>query len=366
MKPGTTYHAGISWAEPLPHRIQAPHGDSRRRARGQRRTRLGSREISNTLRDQTRELLRDRGFDMLPSETNFVMIRRRRPSAEVRTEFRKHEVAVGRDLPRPRSTGCASRWGRNDRDEALPDGAEGESPRRHDGCGRAETKPVSVSACKTIVAVAVMLSACGGSAPVGSAPLASAPLPSNRAPVATGSLPPVTVRTGEDTTVSVAHVFNDPDGDVLSFVVATSNVDVADIFPTGNHVRIFGSSRGSAMISVTAIDSGGLSTALSFTVTVENGRPQLARNIAILGNIIFSHVGQTSTQNLARLFIDPDGDSLTYSASSSNTAIVTLAVSGSTLTVRGVGAGSATITITATDPGGLSYTYPVIGVRVAS
>ena len=57
------------------------------------------KDTSNTLRDQTADVLRGQGFDVLPSETNFFMVRTGRPTSEVRAEFRKHEVAVGRDFP---------------------------------------------------------------------------------------------------------------------------------------------------------------------------------------------------------------------------------------------------------------------------
>jgi len=55
-------------------------------------------------------------------------------------------------------------------------------------------------------------------------------------------------------------------------------------------------------------------------------------------------------------FGHPDGDILTYTATSSNTDLATASVSGSTVTVTGVAEGSATITVTATGPGSLSAT----------
>ena len=51
---------------------------------------------------------------------------------------------------------------------------------------------------------------------------------------------------------------------------------------------------------------------------------------------------------------DPDGDALTYRATSSAPAVATVALSGTTLTVTPVAAGTALVTVTATDPGGLS------------
>ncbi|MCY4648297.1 MAG: RTX toxin, partial [Gammaproteobacteria bacterium] len=58
--------------------------------------------------------------------------------------------------------------------------------------------------------------------------------------------------------------------------------------------------------------------------------------------------------NLAGYFTDPDGDALTYGATSSDVTIASVAVSGSVLTITGVAAGAATVTVTATDGGGLS------------
>ena len=52
------------------------------------------------------------------------------------------------------------------------------------------------------------------------------------------------------------------------------------------------------------------------------------------------------------VFIDPDGDPLTYSASSTNTAIAEISLSGASLTVTGKGAGTARVKITAADNNG--------------
>ncbi len=62
-------------------------------------------------------------------------------------------------------------------------------------------------------------------------------------------------------------------------------------------------------------------------------------------------------------FLDPDGDPLTYKATSSAPAVASVAVSGSTVTVRALAAGTATITVTATDIGG-SNTTATLAFRV--
>ena len=65
-------------------------------------------------------------------------------------------------------------------------------------------------------------------------------------------------------------------------------------------------------------------------------------------------VGSTESVDLVGYFSDPDGDTLMYTASSSNTSIAKVSVSGATAQVTAVAAGNATVTVTASDPGGLS------------
>ena len=62
------------------------------------------------------------------------------------------------------------------------------------------------------------------------------------------------------------------------------------------------------------------------------------------------------TVDVAGAFRDPDGDRLTYGASSSRPAVAAVSVSGSRVTVTPRAPGSATVTVTATDAGGSSGT----------
>ena len=57
------------------------------------------RDTTIKLREATMADLRDQGFEVIPSETNFFMVHTGRPASEVRAEFRRRDVAVGRDFP---------------------------------------------------------------------------------------------------------------------------------------------------------------------------------------------------------------------------------------------------------------------------
>jgi hypothetical protein len=150
--------------------------------------------------------------------------------------------------------------------------------------------------------------------------------------------------------VSLAPVFVDPDGDVLTLSVSSSNMNVVTVSLSGTTLTITEAGLGVSTITVTASD-GELSTAEQFTVTVNNvnDRPVLVNPIS--DRVVDEHFG-SFTISLTNVFSDPDaGDVLSYTAVSSNTAVVTVSVSGSTLTVTEAGLGTAVITVTATDDG---------------
>ena len=62
----------------------------------------------------------------------------------------------------------------------------------------------------------------------------------------------------------------------------------------------------------------------------------------------------TLTVDVSQVFVDPDGDALTYTVSSSAPRVVAARAAGARVTLTAVGEGAATIRVTATDPGGLS------------
>lgn len=57
------------------------------------------RDVTIAARNRTAEQLQAWGYHVIPSETNFFMVRTGRPVAQVRAEFRRRGIAVGRPFP---------------------------------------------------------------------------------------------------------------------------------------------------------------------------------------------------------------------------------------------------------------------------
>ena len=89
--------------------------------------------------------------------------------------------------------------------------------------------------------------------------------------------------------------------------------------------------------------------------------PPSNRPPEVLGDIppVTLTEGDEVQRSVAELFSDPDGDALTYSATSSNSGVVTASMSGAIITVEAVTEGTATVTVTATDPDGASASLAV-------
>ena len=174
--------------------------------------------------------------------------------------------------------------------------------------------------------------------------------PDNRAPQATGTIPARTVEVGGSESVDVAGYFSDPDGDALSYEADSSDEAVATVSTSGSVVTVMAVAKGTATVTVTASDPGGLSAEQSFAVTVPNRPPQALHSIPAAEPV----VGETLSVDASEHFSDPDGDALSYEAHSSDEAVAAVSVSGSVVTVMAVAKGTATVTVTASDPEGLT------------
>ncbi|WP_420635815.1 Ig-like domain-containing protein [Candidatus Palauibacter sp.] len=180
----------------------------------------------------------------------------------------------------------------------------------------------------------------------------------NQPPVSRGTIPDLTLTGGRTRSVYLGSYFDDRDA--LTYSAATSDAAVATVAVTGNRATVTGVGRGTAEITVTARDPGGLEASQRFTATVPNNAPQ--ETATVPGDTL--DVGATVTLDLSEHFTDPDGDALSFTAEPFFEHVATATVSGSTLTIVGVGEGSTSVTITARDPAGLEASQrPRVRVR---
>ncbi|MDE0604971.1 MAG: hypothetical protein OXI18_11250 [bacterium] len=211
-----------------------------------------------------------------------------------------------------------------------------------------------LSACGIAIALMTLSAACGGDP----APLA----PEARAPQPVGTIPNQVVVQSETITVDMTPYFRDPEGAALTYAAASSAAGIVSVSQSASVLTLVGVAPGTATVTVTASDPDRLTASQSFQSVVE------ARNLppAVASGIPAQHMttGQVETVELAPYFSDPEGEALSYAASSNRETVVVASVSGSRLVLAAAGVGTATVTVTAADPAGLMATQ-TFGVAVA-
>ena len=187
----------------------------------------------------------------------------------------------------------------------------------------------------------------------------------NSAPTTVDTIPTQTVSlTGSAGTVDLSSYFSDPDGNPLTYTATSSNISIATVSLSGATLTITAVAAGWTTITVNVTDNSNAAAQQSFSVNVVSNRSPIS--VEPIPNQTV-RVGETAgTVDLSSYFSDPDGNPLTYSATSSNTSKATVSVSDATLTITAVAAGSATITVTATDPSNASRSRSFSATVLAS
>ena len=188
---------------------------------------------------------------------------------------------------------------------------------------------------------------------------------SNRSPTAVGTILDQSVRVGStDVTLDVSSYFSDPDGNPLTYSTTSSNTSKATVSTSDSTVTITAVAAGTATITVRATDTGNASTTQSLSVTVLASDTVNPVGTIPSQSVALSGTG-TATVEVSSYFSGPAGETLAYSATSSNTSIATVSVTDSTVTITGVAAGSTTISVQAADTNNASATQ-TFSVRVYS
>lgn len=154
---------------------------------------------------------------------------------------------------------------------------------------------------------------------------------------------------GGDTFIinNLNSVFDDPNGDDLSFGAMSDNTSAATVSVNGNQLVVTSQSIGGATITVTADDGrGGMVTdAFDVTVIEQPNRPPVI-DLPIPDRV--AAVGDMFDIDLSNVFSDPDGDPLTFVADATPPGFLGFSVNGNILTVQVLGADPAPINVSVT------------------
>ena len=171
----------------------------------------------------------------------------------------------------------------------------------------------------------------------------------NEAPEVTTEIPDQSLSVNATRDVDVASNFSDPNEDDLTFTAESDATGTVTVTVNESLVTITGVAEGSAEITVTATDPGGLTVTDAFSVTVQAASANEAPEVATEIDDQTVKVGATKDVDVENNFSDADMDNLTFSAVSDATGTATVTVSGSLVTITGVAEGTANITVTAND-----------------
>ena len=153
--------------------------------------------------------------------------------------------------------------------------------------------------------------------------------------------------------VKVARHFRDPEGGELTYTAAAADSAIVRVSVADSLVTIAPRALGRTTVAVTAADAQGLTTTQPIAVTVQprnrgpKARTLRSQRVRLGGSVLV---------DLSPVFSDPNGDRLSYSASSSNEAVATVSVEGTGVRIAAQTEGQATIMVKARDPWGLEAT----------
>ncbi len=186
----------------------------------------------------------------------------------------------------------------------------------------------------------------------------------NSAPVIDREITSVNLRPNGQETIDLTQHFSDPDGDTISFTASVNLPNIATATLNNNrYLTVQAHDRGTATVSVKATDPDAESASTTFLVSVVNDAPSAEGRISV----VIEYRGNSDSVDLTPIFSDPDGDTLTFKAVTTDGSVATAAINNATLTVTAVGVGQSEITVTATDEYGLtgSTTFSVTVVNQA-
>ncbi|MEK8127757.1 S-layer homology domain-containing protein [Paenibacillus filicis] len=138
---------------------------------------------------------------------------------------------------------------------------------------------------------------------------------------------------------------HDLEQDTMTLQAAANNTAIAQVQVNGFKLTITPVSAGLAQIGIIVTDSRGGESKANIRLTVNTApmnKQQPSPQVLTVGE-------EDGLTDLSLLFADPDGDTLTYSAVSSNPSFVTVSENGGIVKTHALESGTATITVKAMD-----------------
>lgn len=172
---------------------------------------------------------------------------------------------------------------------------------------------------------------------------------SNRAPEAIRTIPDQTLTVGDSSApLDLPTHFHDPDADLLTYTVVSSNPNVATTQRVGSQLTIWTLNVGNTTVTVRATDADGLFITQTFSVTVDPAAvQQRPEQVGTISTQYMTLSGGDRTVDVASYFSSPN--TLSYTVSSSPFGFVEASISGSQVTITSLQAGSASVFVTARD-----------------
>ncbi|MFQ5652764.1 MAG: hypothetical protein ACE5IY_22760, partial [bacterium] len=170
----------------------------------------------------------------------------------------------------------------------------------------------------------------------------------NGPPFVVEGIPDTSLALEEELEIDLISVFADPDGDALRFDVSNSNREVVRAQLGDNILTLTPLAVGRSQISVSASDGTNPEVTERFQVTVEKANQPPSQVSSLPDTTLLLPEGKFET-DLADIFLDPDGDALSFSVGNSNGEVVMAQMAGSVLTLTPLAVGTAEVTVHASD-----------------
>ncbi len=172
----------------------------------------------------------------------------------------------------------------------------------------------------------------------------------NESPVSSGIPDQIKEINTGDIQLSLNDFFSSPDSDILTYDVSVSDSTVVTADVYGDMLTLTPLTIGSTLVSIKATDDRGGQVIETFKTTVTAGTPENQNPVETKpADQSLTIGGEVYSLDLGSVFTDPDGDTLTFKATSSDPSVASAEIAGAQLKIQALSAGTTSIEITAMD-----------------